>query len=276
MNTVTFPILNLTFKVSSVAFTLFGIEIYWYAIMIVTAIIVALLVLKIREKRFNIKYADILDLVILIIPIMIVSARLYYVLFDLKDFISSPLEIFNIRNGGLAIYGGIIGGIITCYIFCKKKKLNFVELLDFIAPSLAIGQAIGRWGNFFNIEAYGTQTTSALRMGIYEFGEYIEVHPTFLYESICTFIIFIVLMNIKDRKFSGQVACTYFILYSFARMLIEGLRTDSLMLKNIRISQLLSLIIFVFGIIVYCKNLYQKKMSYNQKNCHNGKNKQGK
>lgn len=138
MNIVKFPLLNLSLKFSDVAFTIFGIDIYWYAIMIVTAIIVALLILKIREKYFNIKFSDIIDLCIYLIPISIISARIYYVLFSLKDYISSPLEILNFRNGGLAIYGGIIGGIVTCYIFCKKRKISFIELLDYAAPSLAI------------------------------------------------------------------------------------------------------------------------------------------
>ncbi len=149
MNTVKFPLLNLNLKFSDVALTVFGIDIYWYAIMIVSAIIVALLVLKIREKYFNIKFSDIIDLCIFLIPISIISARLYYVLFRLDYYISSPSEIFNFRNGGLAIYGGIIGGIITCYVFCKKRKISFVELLDYAAPSLAIRSINRKMGKLF-------------------------------------------------------------------------------------------------------------------------------
>lgn len=273
MNIVTFPALDLKIKLSDVAFSIFGIEIYWYAIMIVSAMIVAILVLKKREKNFDIKFSDIIDLCIYVIPISIISARVYYILFSLNYYISEPGQIFNFRSGGLAIYGGIIGGAITCYIFCKRRKINFIELLDYVAPSLAIGQAIGRWGNFFNVEAYGSSTTMPWRMGIYEFGEYTEVHPTFLYESICTLILFIILMSIKNRKFSGQVACTYLIGYGFIRMIIEGLRTDSLMLGNIRISQILSLVILIFGITVYFIKIYQKKMSQNEKSCHKEKEK---
>lgn len=273
MKTVTFPLLNLNLKISDVAFSIFGVEIYWYAIMIVTAMVVALLVLKLREKYFDIKFSDIIDLAIYVIPISIISARIYYILFSLNDYIARPISIFEFRSGGLAIYGGIIGGLITCYIFCKKRKINFIDLLDYIVPSLAIGQSIGRWGNFFNVEAYGTQTNLPWRMGIYEFGEYIEVHPTFLYESICTLILFIILINIKNRKFSGQSVCVYLIGYGFVRMLIEGLRTDSLMLGNIRISQVLSLIILIFGITIYFRKIYQKKMSQNLKNCHKAKDK---
>lgn len=273
MNTVTFPLLNLDLRFSDVAFSIFGIEIYWYAIMIVTAIVVALLVLKSREKYFDIKFTDSIDLCIYLIPISIISARIYYILFRLEDYISNPISMLDFRGGGLAIYGGIIGGILTCYIFCKKRKINFVDLLDYAVPSLAIGQAIGRWGNFFNVEAYGTQTALPWRMGIYEFGEYIEVHPTFLYESIGTIILFIVLISLKNRKFSGQAVCIYLIGYGFIRMLIEGLRTDSLMLGNIRISQALSLIILIFGITIYFRKIYQKKMSQNLKNCHKAKDK---
>lgn len=273
MKTVTFPLFNLNLKISDVAFSIFGVEIYWYAIMIVTAMVVALLVLKLREKYFDIKFSDIVDLAIYVIPISIISARIYYILFSLNDYIAKPISILEFRSGGLAIYGGIIGGLITCYIFCKKRKINFIDLLDYIVPSLAIGQSIGRWGNFFNVEAYGTQTNLPWRMGIYEFGEYIEVHPTFLYESICTLILFIILINIKNRKFSGQSVCVYLIGYGFVRMLIEGLRTDSLMLGNIRISQVLSLIILIFGITIYFRKIYQKKMSQNLKNCHKAKDK---
>lgn len=273
MKTVTFPLFNLNLKISDVAFSIFGVEIYWYAIMIVTAMVVALLVLKLREKYFDIKFSDIVDLAIYVIPISIISARIYYILFSLNDYIAKPISILEFRSGGLAIYGGIIGGLITCYIFCKKRKINFIDLLDYIVPSLAIGQSIGRWGNFFNVEAYGTQTNLPWRMGIYEFGEYIEVHTTFLYESICTLILFIILINIKNRKFSGQSVCVYLIGYGFVRMLIEGLRTDSLMLGNIRISQVLSLIILIFGITIYFRKIYQKKMSQNLKNCHKAKDK---
>lgn len=149
MNIVKFPLLNLELKFSDVAFTMFGMDIYWYAVMIVIAIVIALLVLKIREKHFNIKFSDIIDLCIYLIPISIISARIYYVVFSLSDYISSPLEIFNFRNGGLAIYGGIIGGIITCYVFCRKRKINFIELLDYAAPSLAIRTINRKMGKFF-------------------------------------------------------------------------------------------------------------------------------
>ncbi len=254
MNTITFPLLHLKINMDNVAFTIFDIDIYWYAILIVSAMAIAFLIFKIRDGLYGIKFSDIIDLSIYLIPISIASARLYYVLFNLSEYMEDPIRILNFRGGGLAIYGGIIGGFITCFIFCQKRDIKLLNFLDFVAPGIALGQAIGRWGNFVNIEAYGTETTLPWRMGIYELGEYIEVHPTFLYESIATFILFIVLMSIKNkRKFVGQLTYIYFIWYSFVRMLIEGLRTDSLMLGTIRISQLLSLIIFIISVSLYVK-----------------------
>lgn len=127
-------------------------------------------------------------------------------------------------------------------------------------PTLALGQAIGRWGNFVNVEAYGTETTMPWRMGIYELGKYVEVHPTFLYESIITFSLFLVLLNIKEkRKFRGQITYIYLIIYGFSRMIIEGLRTDSLMIGNIRVSQIVSLLILILGIYFYMRNNKRKK-----------------
>ena len=151
--------------------------------------------------------------------------------------------------------------IITVYFYCKSKKISFLDLLDYIVPYLALGQAIGRWGNFFNQEAYGIQTDSIFRMGIIESGKYIEVHPTFLYESICNFIIFIILSLISNkRKFKGQIIYTYFVLYGFVRFFIEELRVDSLMIGDYKISQILSIIlVIVFGIVLIYKRIKNKR-----------------
>lgn len=256
MEAIKFPGLGLEFNVSQVAINIADkIEIYWYAIFIVLGIILSLIILKKRSKLFNINYEDIINLALWLLPICIIGARLYYILFNIDFYLSKPSRILNIRNGGLAIYGGIIAGIITCYIYCKKKKINFLDLIDALAPCLALGQAIGRWGNFVNVEAYGIQTTLPWRMGIIEAGKYVEVHPTFLYESIATAIIFIILITKKDkRKFKGQIACIYLLLYSIERFIVEGLRTDSLIVGNIRISQLISIIIFIISAIILLKN----------------------
>lgn len=148
MNSITFPLLNIELNISPTAFTIFGIDIYWYAIIMVSAFIIAILIFKLRDGKYGIKYSDILDLAIYLIPISIISARLYYVLFNLQDYISNPLQILNFRTGGLAIYGGIIGGLITCFVFCKKCKINLLDLLDYIAPALALRTSNRKMGKF--------------------------------------------------------------------------------------------------------------------------------
>ena len=148
MNTINFPLLNLELSISPTAFTIFGIDIYWYAIIMVSAFIIAMLIFKLRDGKYGIKYSDILDLAIYLIPISIISARLYYVLFNLQDYLEHPLQILNFRTGGLAIYGGIIGGLITCFVFCKKRKINLLNLLDYIVPCLALRTSDRKMGEF--------------------------------------------------------------------------------------------------------------------------------
>ncbi len=242
MKTINFEGLGLTFNINSVLIDFNGTKIYWYAVCIVFGIVLCLLFCKKDDGKYNIKFDDILLLALFLFPMSIIFARLYYVLFRLDYFSVNPGEIVNIRNGGLAIYGGIIGAIITIIVFCKIKKLSIIDVLDFLAPYLALGQAVGRWGNFFNGEAHGIETTSLFRMGIIENGKYIQVHPTFLYESIATFFIFLLLLLIRNkRKFKGEMTCLYFFLYGIVRSIIEGIRTDSLMLGNVRISQVLAI-----------------------------------
>ncbi len=237
-----------------VAFSLFGIDVYWYAVIITMALVVGLIILRINEGRYNIKFDDCLDIFIITFPVSIIGARLYYVLFNLNYYCAKPYEILNFRNGGLAIYGAIIAATISILTITKIKKMNFLDMLDYTVPALALGQAIGRWGNFVNSEAYGTETNLPWAIKVLENGTYKNVHPTFLYESLATFTIFIVLTKLsKKRSFRGEITYIYIILYSFARFFIEGIRIDSLMLNNIRISQILSLILFVTfcGILSY-------------------------
>lgn len=197
--------LGLELNISKIAISIIGIDITYYAILIVGAIILALVILKLKDGLYNIKFQNILDLSLWLIPIAFICARFYYVIFNLDYFSTNPLQILNIRNGGLAIYGGIIGGVITTYIFCKKRNITFLNMLDYITPTLALGQAIGRWGNFFNIEAYGTEVNNIFRMGILENGIYKEVHPTFLYESTVTFLLALFLLRLqKNRKFKRR------------------------------------------------------------------------
>ena len=206
----------------------------------------ALILCKKDDGKYNIKFDDILQLTIITLPISIICARVYYIIFNFSTYISNPIDIFNIHNGGLAIYGGIIGAIGTIAVYCKLKKINLFDMLDYLAPFLPLGQAIGRWGNFFNIEAYGAETTNILRMGIIENGKYIQVHPTFLYESVCTFVIFIVLYKTRNkREYSGQITLAYFFMYGIVRSIIEELRTDSLMLGSFKVSQVLSIVLSV-------------------------------
>lgn len=252
---VTFPLLNLELNINKIAFTVFGVPIYWYAILIVASLALAIFLCKRKDGKYNIKFDDIIDLSIILIPVAFICARVYYVLFNLESY-TNLASILNIKDGGLAIYGGIIGGTIVIYFFCKKKNIKMLDLLDYIVPYLALGQAIGRWGNFINVEAYGTTTNLPWKMGIQTANGLEYVHPTFLYESICTFIIFIILTKLsKNRKFSGQIVCVYVILYSFIRFFIEGLRIDSLMLGNFRISQIVSAVLFITFSIAYYINV---------------------
>ena len=138
MNVITFPGLNLQININRIALSIGGISIYWYAILMTSAFAISLLIYKLKNGKFEIKFSDILDLALLLIPISIVSARLYYILFNLEYYVANPMQMFNLRSGGLAIYGGIIGGTVTCYIFCKKRKIDLLNLLDYIVPCLAL------------------------------------------------------------------------------------------------------------------------------------------
>lgn len=248
-----------------IAFELFGIPIYWYAILIVGSMILGILWCRFHDGRFGIKFDTILDLAIIVLPTAIICARLYYVAFSLDYFIENPKEIFQIKDGGLAIYGGLLGGLAVIAIFSKIKKFKILDFLDYIVPIVALCQSIGRWGNYINIEAYGYETNWPIKMEIIENGITKYVHPTFLYESIGTLIIFILLSILsRKRKFSGEITYMYIICYSFIRFFIEGLRTDSLMLFNCRISQILSLALFIiFSMIMIYKKIKYKEMSKN-------------
>lgn len=260
MQEINFEGLGLHLNINNIAFKLGNVSIYWYAIFIVAAFSIGIILCKKDEGKYSIKFEDILELILFTLPISIIGARLYFIIFKIDYYIKYPSEIFNIRNGGLAIYGGIIGAIITITVFCKIKKINLLDMLDYIAPYLPLGQAIGRWGNFFNGEAHGTETNNLFRMGINNNGNYIQVHPTFLYESVCTFIIFIILYKKRNyRKYKGELTYIYFFLYGITRSIIEGFRTDSLMLENIRVSQFLSVISsIVFGSILLYEELKRK------------------
>lgn len=264
MEQITIPILNLELNINKIAFNLCGVPVYWYAILIVFALSLAIFMYYKNDGKFGIYFDDIIDLSLILIPVSFICARLYYIIFHLEYYTTFE-RIISIKDGGLAIYGGIIGGGITAYIFCKKRKISFLDLTDYIIPYLALGQAIGRWGNFINVEAYGGETNLPWKMGIRSNTGITYVHPTFLYESLADFVIFLSLVKLgKNRKYSGQITFWYLILYSFIRFFIEGLRTDSLMIGNFRISQIVSALIFVGTILVgFYSNLSKKRKKQN-------------
>jgi len=264
MNKITFPGIGLNLNINKIAFKVGNMEIYWYAIIIVLAITIAIILCKTKDGKYGIKFDDILELLIYTIPVSIIFARLYYVVFNWNYYGQNIAQIFNLKNGGIAIYGALIGGSIVAYIYCKIKKIDFLNLLDYIIPTVAIAQGVGRWGNFINAEAYGTETNLPWRMGIIENGIYKDVHPTFLYESIATLIIFIILFKKSEkRKFKGEILYLYIIMYSFIRFFIEGIRIDSLMLYNIRISQILSIVLFVAFCVILSKKCKKENKSKN-------------
>ena len=252
MNEIRFPGFNLILNVPRYAFQIAGVNVYNYAVCIVIGVIVALIFARVNKNKFEIEYDDVLENIIYALFFGVIGARLYYVLFNLKHYIANPMEILNFRDGGLAIYGGLILGAITLCISLKIKKINILDFFDRIVPCVAIAQAIGRWGNFFNVEAYGIETKSILRMGIFKNNSYLEVHPMFLYESLLNFILFFILIKLQGkRKFKGQVLLGYLIGYSMFRMILESFRIDSLMIFNFRVSQILSIIIFITTILMY-------------------------
>lgn len=250
-------------QIDRVAFNLLGIPIYWYALIIVSGIIIAMWLSSREAVRVGLKSEDITDFMLWGLPLSIIGARLYYILFDLPQYIADPIQIFNIRSGGLAIYGGLIAGAITLYFFTKYHFISMWTFLDTAAPSVLLAQAIGRWGNFMNHEAYGPVTTRIFleNLHIPRFiidNMYIEGfyrQPTFLYESVWSLIGFILLLFLRNKKHllkKGEVLLVYVMWYSFGRFFIEGLRTDSLyFLGVIRISQLLSAFLFVGTIILF-------------------------
>lgn len=244
------------FNINPVAFSIFGIDIMWYAILITTGIILGLYFVSKLAVAKGLDKEMPSDLLLWVLIPAILGARLYYVIFSWDYYSKNPSEIIMIRNGGLAIYGGLLTAFLITYIYSKKKNIPFLTILDIFAPGIALGQTIGRWGNFINKEAYGRATD--LPWAIIIDGQ--KVHPTFLYESLGDFIIFIVLYNLckKNRNENGTIISLYFILYGILRFFVEGLRTDSLYFLGMRVSQLVSLALVAIGVVICIKN---KKMN---------------
>ncbi|MDR1953063.1 MAG: prolipoprotein diacylglyceryl transferase [Clostridiales Family XIII bacterium] len=232
-----------------VAYTLFGIDVMWYGILVAVGIGLSVAIPCYRAPKHGISSDKCLNYAIIIVLAGIVGARLYYVLFNLSYYGADWVRIFRVREGGLAIHGGLIFGILAALILCRFWKDSPLNLMDLCFASVPLGQAIGRWGNYFNSEAHGGPTDLPWAITV----DGMKVHPTFLYESIWCFLLFLFLIRMDNRrKFSGQIVLLYAILYSFERFFVEGLRTDSLMLfGTFRQAQALSLAVFIGGIIAY-------------------------
>lgn len=272
---------------SRVAFNLFGKDIYWYGVIMAVAIIVAVLIAGREERRKGLRKDTVLDMCLIVIPSGVVGARLYYVLFELESYLDDPISILYIWNGGLAIYGAVIGGLLAAFIFAKVRKIRFLTIADVIAPGLVLAQAMGRWGNFFNQEAYGLPVTQEMLaahpiLGYFPISVPIEgthyfdkavcsacataangahLHlATFFYESMWCLIVFVIIWLTRKRtKHDGDTFFLYVLLYSLERTFIEGLRGDSLwiikpsaagMTDGVRVSQALSFALFV-GVLAF-------------------------
>ena len=269
---INFPNLGIFLEHVGKNFSIFGLEIAFYGCTMATGIIAGYLLAAREAKRTGQNPDDYLDMLLYAVFFAIIGARLYYVIFSWDYYKDNLLSILNLRQGGLAIYGGIIGAFTTVYFFAKKRKLSWLQMLDTACPGLALGQVIGRWGNFFNREAFGDYTNglfamqlpvSAVRSGeitekmwehmeVIDGIQFIQVHPTFLYEGLWNLGVIIFLFIYRDKKkFQGELVLWYLALYGVGRFWVEALRTDQLLIPGIGfpISQLLGAVLAVSGLI---------------------------
>lgn len=240
-----------------IAFRIFGMDIRWYGLIIAFGVLAAFGVTYITAKKKNLDFDIIIDGFLWSFPLAIIGARVYYVAFEFENY-HSIWDMINIRNGGIAIHGGLIAGLLTAYVFTRFKKINFFEYIDVVMPGVILAQAIGRWGNFMNQEAHGGPVTEQfiskfpqfIQQGMFINGTY--YHPTFLYESIWNLLVFGILIYIlyKKKQQHGIVIGSYMILYSVGRFFIEGLRTDSLMFMGLRTAQMVSLLGILLGLVL--------------------------
>ena len=269
---INFPNLGIFLEHVGKNFSIFGLEIAFYGCTMATGIIAGYLLAAREAKRTGQNPDDYLDMLLYAVFFAIIGARLYYVIFSWDYYKDNLLSILNLRQGGLAIYGGIIGAFTTVYFFAKKRKLSWLQMLDTACPGLALGQVVGRWGNFFNREAFGDYTNglfamqlpvSAVRSGeitekmwehmeVIDGIQFIQVHPTFLYEGLWNLGVIIFLFIYRDKKkFQGELVLWYLALYGVGRFWVEALRTDQLLIPGIGfpISQLLGAVLAVSGLI---------------------------
>lgn len=278
-NTVSFPGLGLDFEVNRVAFSIGDLPVYWYGILIALGFILAILYVSRRAREFGVDADRMLDVILGGAIGGIVGARAYYVILQWDYYGQNLSQIFNTRSGGMAIYGGLIGGVLIGLLMCKIRRVKFMPALDLVVGGFLIGQGIGRWGNFVNQEAFGTNTT--LPWGMYSEGTYNyllsvqatlaaegvtvdptqPVHPTFLYESIwCLVGVVLLASHIKKRRFNGELFLLYIIWYGLGRYWIEGLRTDALMVTStLRTSQLVALVSVATAVVLLVAGLQRFK-----------------
>ena len=290
MNKVSFPGLGIgEIEINSIAFQIGSFKVTWYSLIIMTGILLAILYVYFRFKEAGLSGDDLIDFALFVVPSGIIGARLYYVIFKFEYYWNNPSQIFAIWNGGLAIYGGIIAGGLAAVLVARHKKINMLKILDMLAPAVMMAQALGRWGNFANVEAFGGPTSLPWRMcsdkitrnlvsnGLVNAQEVIGLndgtvgaHPTFLYESLWNIIGFLAIYFIfvrkkKLHKIDGQIFYSYLIWYGLGRLWIEGLRTDQLLLwnTNIPVSQILSAAIIAIGAVIFIsrKNAAKKNIA---------------
>ncbi len=278
VNVVQFPNLNLEFTLHKTAFEVFGFSIQWYALLITTGFLLALIYAVRNAKKFGVPFNDMLDPVIWGTVFAIIGARTYYVAFHFESYRDDLWQVFNIRGGGMAIYGGVIGAVLAGFVVTRIKKMPILPLLDLCAVGFLIGQGFGRWGNFVNVEAYGAQTAPDYLLGMTSasitsemggaVGEQILVHPCFFYESVwCLLGALLLMLYQKHRRFDGEMGLMYLGWYGLERMIVEGLRTDSLYIPGtqIRVSQLLSALLVVTAVVLFvvCSVRYAKQKKQN-------------
>lgn len=278
--TIRFPHLGLTLNPGK-SFTVFGIEIAYYGVIIALGMLIGALVAYREAKKTGQKVDDYIDFTLYTLIAAIIGARIYYVIFEWDYYSAHPLEIFNLRAGGLAIYGGVLASVLTLFIFTKVKKLNFWLMADTAVQGLIIGQIIGRWGNFFNREAFGGYTDSlfAMQLPVSEAKgitqeliehlvtidgvSFVQVHPTFLYEGTWNLLLFIgICLYKRHKKFDGEIFAIYLMGYGVGRFFIESLRTDQLVIKalgGIAASQVLSIILIILAAAFVIYNRVQLK-----------------
>ena len=235
-------------------------NIHFYGMIIALGLILAVIYACRRSKEFGIREDDLLDGVLWVTPFAILCARAYYCIFSWESYASDPIRVLYIWEGGLAIYGGVLGAIIGVTVFCKLKHIKLPMLLDLVSLGFLIGQSMGRWGNFFNREAFGAETTSFLRMGLMNgyTGTVTYYHPTFFYESVWNALGFLLLHHLsKKRQYDGQIALGYVAWYGLGRAFIEGLRTDSLYWGPFRVSQLLAATSCILAVAVLLWQMFR-------------------